>query len=51
MNTVKRIKKDLKIKVIALTALIALWIFLLIRTPSFEELLASFIRIRNGYKR
>lgn len=39
----KGIKKDLKIKVIALMALIALWIFLLIRTPSFEELLASFI--------
>lgn len=43
MNTLKHIKKDLKIKVIAFIAFIALWAFLLIRTPSFEELLASFI--------
>lgn len=43
MNTLGRIKKDLKIKIIALLCLVALWIFVLIRTQNFEELLASFM--------
>lgn len=37
----QRVKADLKIKVIALLCLVALWIFVLVRMQSFEELLAS----------